>query len=88
MHVANLEEIIVKNAMEIYSVLDRGSARRTSAETLLNKQSSRSHSVFTVTIHMRDTTPEGEVRGSLAPSLTAARPCFSGSMGLATPHSV
>ena len=59
-HVANLEEVIVKNALEIYSVLDRGTSRRTSAETLLNKQSSRSHSVFTITIHMRDTTPEGE----------------------------
>lgn len=61
-HVHNLEEIIVKDAPEIYSVLDRGAKRRTSAETLLNKLSSRSHSVFTITIHMRDVTPEGEVR--------------------------
>lgn len=30
------------------------------AATLLNKGSSRSHSVFCVTVHMREMTPEGE----------------------------
>jgi hypothetical protein len=45
---------------EIYQVLDRGTAKRRTAETLLNKSSSRSHSVFTITIHMKETTPEGE----------------------------
>ena len=30
------------------------------AATLLNKVSSRSHSVFCVTVHMREMTPEGE----------------------------
>ncbi|KAJ8615097.1 hypothetical protein MRB53_034469 [Persea americana] len=29
-------------------------------ETLLNKQSSRSHSLFTITIHIKEATPEGE----------------------------
>lgn len=41
-------------------MLDRGTAKRRTAETLLNKTSSRSHSVFTITIHMKETTPEGE----------------------------
>lgn len=41
-------------------VLDRGTAKRRTAETNLNKRSSRSHSVFTITIHMKETTPEGE----------------------------
>lgn len=41
-------------------MLDRGTAKRRTAETLLNKSSSRSHSVFTITIHMKETTPEGE----------------------------
>jgi kinesin family protein 11 len=41
-------------------VLDRGTSKRRTAETLLNKRSSRSHSVFTITIHMKETTPEGE----------------------------
>ena len=56
----NLEEIIVKNATEIYHVLDRGSERRAKAETLLNAASSRSHSVFTITMHMRDQGLDGE----------------------------
>jgi kinesin family protein 11 len=45
---------------EIYQVLDRGTSKRRTAETLLNKRSSRSHSVFAITIHMKETTPEGE----------------------------
>ena len=48
-----LEEIIVRGARDIYALLDRGSAKRRTAETLLNKQSSRSHSVFCVTVHAR-----------------------------------
>ena len=39
----------MRNARDIYALLDRGSAKRRTAETLLNKQSSRSHSVFCVT---------------------------------------
>lgn len=58
--VQGLEEAIVKSAAEIYQILDRGTSRRRTEETLLNKRSSRSHSIFTVTIHMRETTPEGE----------------------------
>ncbi|GBF97458.1 hypothetical protein Rsub_10381 [Raphidocelis subcapitata] len=58
--VQGLEEMVVKNAAEIYQVLDRGTSKRRTAETLLNKRSSRSHSIFTVTIHMKETTPEGE----------------------------
>ena len=45
-----LEEIIVKTKTDIYALLDRGSAKRRTAETLLNKQSSRSHSVFCITV--------------------------------------
>lgn len=41
-------------------VLERGSAKRKKAETLLNKQSSRSHSIFTITVHIKETTSEGE----------------------------
>jgi hypothetical protein len=41
--VQGLEEAVVKNAAEIYQVLDRGTAKRRTAETLLNKRSSRSH---------------------------------------------
>ncbi|BBN07677.1 kinesin family member 11 [Marchantia polymorpha subsp. ruderalis] len=58
--VRGLEEEIVTSANEIYSLLDRGSAKRRTAETLLNKQSSRSHSIFSITIHIKEATPEGE----------------------------
>ncbi|KAF2283372.1 hypothetical protein GH714_003589 [Hevea brasiliensis] len=37
----------------------KGGVLRT-AETLLNKQSSRSHSIFSITIHIKEFTPEGE----------------------------
>ncbi|KAL3530672.1 hypothetical protein ACH5RR_009994 [Cinchona calisaya] len=58
--VRGLEEEIVCTANEIYKVLEKGSAKRRTAETLLNKQSSRSHSIFSITIHIKERTPEGE----------------------------
>ncbi|CAL9134934.1 unnamed protein product [Musa textilis] len=58
--VRGLEEEVVYTAGEIYKILDKGSAKRRTAETLLNKQSSRSHSIFSITIHIKECTPEGE----------------------------
>uniref|UniRef100_A0A7N0SVL8 Kinesin motor domain-containing protein n=1 Tax=Kalanchoe fedtschenkoi TaxID=63787 RepID=A0A7N0SVL8_KALFE len=58
--VRGLEEEIVCTANEIYKILEKGSAKRRTAETSLNKQSSRSHSVFSVTIHIKEGTLEGE----------------------------
>ncbi|XP_050233061.1 kinesin-like protein KIN-5D [Mercurialis annua] len=58
--VRGLEEEIVCTANEIYKILEKGSAKRRTAETLLNKQSSRSHSIFSITIHTKECTPEGE----------------------------
>ncbi|KVH88474.1 hypothetical protein Ccrd_026745 [Cynara cardunculus var. scolymus] len=58
--VRGLEEEIVSTADEIYRILEKGSARRRTAETLMNKQSSRSHSIFSITIHIKERTPEGE----------------------------
>ncbi|XWS56012.1 hypothetical protein CRYUN_Cryun09bG0050000 [Craigia yunnanensis] len=58
--VRGLEEEIVASASEIFTLLERGSAKRRTAETLLNKQSSRSHSLFSITIHIKEATPEGE----------------------------
>ncbi|KAG1657315.1 hypothetical protein FOA52_008043 [Chlamydomonas sp. UWO 241] len=58
--VNGLEEVIVRSAAEIYAVLDKGTAKRRTAATLLNQRSSRSHSIFTITIHLKETTPEGE----------------------------
>ncbi|TKY61969.1 125 kDa kinesin-related protein [Spatholobus suberectus] len=58
--VRGLEEEIVTSACEIFTLLERGSSKRRTAETLLNKQSSRSHSLFSITIHIKEATPEGE----------------------------
>lgn len=58
--VRGLEEEIVCSANEIYTLLERGSSKRRTAETLLNKQSSRSHCIFSITIHIKEVTPEGE----------------------------
>ncbi|KAI7844763.1 hypothetical protein COHA_001645 [Chlorella ohadii] len=57
---AGIEESIVKSSKEIFALLEQGSAKRRTAETLLNKQSSRSHSVFIVTVSVREVTPEGD----------------------------
>jgi kinesin family member 11 len=52
--------MVVKTSADIYALLDRGSAKRRTAETLLNKQSSRSHSVFCITVHIREYSADGE----------------------------
>ncbi|XP_052770351.1 kinesin-like protein KIF11-B [Mya arenaria] len=58
--IQGLEEIVVKSKDEVYEILERGASRRQTAATLLNAFSSRSHSVFTVTIHTKENTMEGE----------------------------
>ena len=45
---------------EVYSILELGRAKRQTAATLLNAQSSRSHSVFSVTVHIKENSIEGE----------------------------
>ncbi|CAA6661780.1 unnamed protein product [Spirodela intermedia] len=52
--IRGLEEVVVYSASEIYSLLEQGSARRRTGETLLNKQSSRSHSLFSITVHVKE----------------------------------
>ncbi|XP_008061851.1 kinesin-like protein KIF11 [Carlito syrichta] len=58
--IKGLEEITVHNKNEVYQILEKGAAKRTTAATLMNAYSSRSHSVFSVTIHMKETTNDGE----------------------------
>ena len=59
-HFSTPKVTVTAGTAEIYQVLDRGTSKRRTAETLLNKRSSRSHSVFAITIHMKETTAEGE----------------------------
>jgi len=52
--VGGLEEIIVRSKLEIYDILKRGSAKRQTAATLLNACSSRSHTIFSITVHVKE----------------------------------
>ena len=38
----------------MYNILERGSKKRQTAATLMNAHSSRSHTIFTVTVHMKE----------------------------------
>ncbi|KAJ6668925.1 hypothetical protein lerEdw1_007734 [Lerista edwardsae] len=58
--IKGLEEITVHNKDEVYQILERGAAKRTTAATFMNQYSSRSHSVFSITLHMKETTIDGE----------------------------
>ncbi|KAI3826224.1 hypothetical protein L1987_00269 [Smallanthus sonchifolius] len=58
--VRGLEEEAVYSANDIYNLLERGAAKRHTADTLLNKRSSRSHSVFTITVHVKQATVGSE----------------------------
>ncbi|GAA5877858.1 hypothetical protein JCM8547_002698 [Rhodosporidiobolus lusitaniae] len=52
--IQGLEETFVPNAEEGLRVLRRGSERRQIAATNCNERSSRSHSIFTITVHVKD----------------------------------
>ncbi|TPX57896.1 hypothetical protein PhCBS80983_g03484 [Powellomyces hirtus] len=58
--IQNLEETLVKSAADVIAVLQRGSNKRQIAATKMNEVSSRSHSIFCITVHIKETTPEGE----------------------------
>ena len=46
---------------QVYNILEKGSEKRKTAETMMNAHSSRSHTVFTVTVHIKEATLEEEV---------------------------
>lgn len=52
--VQGLEEMTVYNKEDVYAYLERGQAKRQTASTLLNAQSSRSHSVFMITAYIKE----------------------------------
>ena len=56
----NLEEITVLNVGDIFEILQRGILQRQTAETLCNKSSSRSHSIFTMKIMIKECNVDGE----------------------------
>uniref|UniRef100_A0A915DTJ2 Kinesin-like protein n=1 Tax=Ditylenchus dipsaci TaxID=166011 RepID=A0A915DTJ2_9BILA len=46
--IVGMEEVAVRNRSEVYTLLKRGAEKRRTASTLMNINSSRSHSVFTM----------------------------------------
>ncbi|ODV75944.1 Kip1p [Cyberlindnera jadinii NRRL Y-1542] len=55
--VQGMEEVFIKNVSEGMNVLMRGSYNRQVAATKCNDLSSRSHSVFAITVHMKEIDP-------------------------------
>ncbi|XP_071947122.1 kinesin-like protein KIF11-B [Antedon mediterranea] len=58
--IQGLEEVVVHNKDEVFGILRKGAAKRQTAATLMNAHSSRSHSVFSVTIHIKENSIDGE----------------------------
>ncbi len=60
MMVNGLEEMLVSSADQVFGLLKRSQQKRRVAETNLNKNSSRSHCVFTITIHGKEASVDGD----------------------------
>jgi kinesin family protein 11 len=58
--VQGLEEIPVRGKDDVYKLLAKGQDRRKTAATLMNAQSSRSHTVFSILVHIKENGPDGE----------------------------
>jgi kinesin family member 11 len=58
--IQGLEEVCVKDASDALALLTKGSERRQIAATKFNDHSSRSHSVFSVTVHLKETSTMGD----------------------------
>ncbi len=58
-YVKGLTTVIVHSVPDIKKTMDNGAANRHTAETMMNKESSRSHSLFTIHIETAETRPDG-----------------------------
>lgn len=58
--IQGLEEIAVKDSNHALALLTKGSERRQIAATKFNDHSSRSHSVFSITVHVKETNNMGD----------------------------
>jgi hypothetical protein len=58
--VEDLTKIVVKSVSEIDKVMKMGSKNRTTGRTDMNERSSRSHSVFTITVETSEVMPDGK----------------------------
>lgn len=58
--VHGLEEIPVHSSADVYKLLAKGQDKRITASTLMNVQSSRSHTIFSILVHIREYNADGE----------------------------
>ncbi|XP_076291739.1 kinesin-like protein Klp61F [Lasioglossum baleicum] len=58
--VNGLEEVTIYNKSDVYTILQKGSEKRQTAATLMNANSSRSHTIFSITVHIKENTVDGE----------------------------
>lgn len=58
--VGGLMEVVVNTKEHIFEILERGSAKRQTAATQLNACSSRSHTIFSITVNIREGSMQGE----------------------------
>ncbi|KAM7355635.1 kinesin-like protein at 61F [Cochliomyia hominivorax] len=58
--IQGLEEIPVHSKDDVYKLLEKGKERRKTAATLMNAQSSRSHTVFSILVHIKECGIDGE----------------------------
>ncbi|WWD19337.1 hypothetical protein CI109_103796 [Kwoniella shandongensis] len=53
-YIQGLEETGVRNLKEGLGIVDKGVKRRQTAETKMNTESSRSHTIFSITVHIKE----------------------------------
>lgn len=58
--VQGLEEIPVHSTADVYKLLAKGQEKRKMAATLMNAQSSRSHTVFSILVHIKESGIDGD----------------------------
>ncbi|XP_055599775.1 kinesin-like protein Klp61F [Uranotaenia lowii] len=58
--VQGLEEIPVHSKDDVYKLLAKGQERRRTASTLMNAQSSRSHTIFSIIVHIKENGLDGD----------------------------
>ncbi|XP_071053167.1 kinesin-like protein KIF11 [Onthophagus taurus] len=58
--IQGIEEVPVTNKSQIHKLQELGNEKRKTAPTLMNVSSSRSHTVFTIIVHTRETTASGD----------------------------
>lgn len=58
--IQGLEEIPVHSKDDVYKLLEKGKERRKTATTLMNAQSSRSHTVFSILVQIKENGMDGD----------------------------